>query len=67
LRAARRVTTNVPKPPIVTRRPLRSESQTTAIKALMAFSAAVLVPSAALAIPAARSAFVIPQPIRPAP
>jgi hypothetical protein len=59
LRAARRVTTNVPKPEMVTRRPRRSESTMLARKVFMARSAAVLDPPAAFAMTATSSAFVI--------
>src|SRR5262245_7417503 len=60
LRPARLVTTKVPKPLMVTRRPLRSDSKIEARKAFMARSADVLEPPVVFAMIAIRSAFVIP-------
>src|SRR5262249_47579389 len=59
-RAARWVTTKVPKPLMVTRRPLRSDSKMPPTKAAMAFSAEAFEPRASLAMIATRSAFVTP-------
>src|SRR5438552_14041056 len=59
-RAARRATTKVPKPLIVTRRPLRSESKIPPRNAAIAFSAEVLGLPAVLAMIATSSAFVTP-------
>src|SRR2546426_5325638 len=58
-RAARRVTTNVPNPEIVTRRPRRSESMMPPTKAFMARSAEVFELPAFFAIIATSSALVI--------
>src|SRR5204863_4541356 len=59
LRAARLFTQNVPKPLIVTRRPLRSESKTALTNAFIARSAECLEEPAALAICATSSALVM--------
>src|SRR5262249_58841075 len=59
LRAARRVTTNVPKPEIVTRRPRRSDSTMPQTKAFMARSAEIFEPPAFFAMIATISALVI--------
>src|SRR2546426_11595975 len=59
LRAARRVTTNVPNPEIVTRRPRRSESMMPPTKAFMARSAEVFELPAFFAMIATSSALVI--------
>src|SRR5213593_55015 len=65
LRAARRATTNVPKPEIVTRRPRRSDSTMPPTKAFMARSAEVFEPPALFAMIATISAFVITSPAQP--
>src|SRR5580700_2422008 len=59
LRSARRLTRNVPKPPMVTRRPRLSESKTPSSRALSAFSAETLEPPEALAIAVTRSALTM--------
>src|SRR5882724_11687273 len=59
LRAARRATTNVPKPEMVTRRPRRSDSKTPETKAFMARSADVFEPPALFAMIVTSSALVI--------
>src|SRR2546426_12123169 len=64
LRAARRVTTNVPNPEIVTRRPRRSDSMIPQTKAFMARSADVFEPPEVFAMIATISALVI---VKPAP
>src|SRR5438309_11806334 len=59
LRAARRATTNVPNPEMVTRRPRRSESKIPKTKAFIARSADVFEPPALFAMIATSSALVI--------
>src|SRR3989338_6510757 len=66
-RAARRVTTNVPNPEMVTRRPRRSESKMLARRVFMAFSAAVLELPDVLAMIATSSALVMRAPPPPPP
>src|SRR6267378_3588145 len=58
-RAARRATTNVPNPEMVTRRPRRSDSMMPLTKAFMARSADVFEPPAFFAMIATSSALVI--------
>src|SRR5713226_685353 len=60
LRAARFVTTKVPNPEIVTRRPRRSDSTIPLTMALTAFSAEVFEPPPVFAMMATRSALVTP-------
>src|SRR5262245_18116880 len=59
LRSARRVTRNVPKPPMVTFRPLRRESTTSSRNTMSARSAETFKPPDALAMTATSSAFVM--------
>src|SRR5258705_8055459 len=59
LRSARRLTRKVPKPPMVTFRPRRSESNTLSSRALRAFSAETFEPPDALAIAATSSALTM--------
>src|SRR5260370_7878533 len=59
LRAAGRLTRKVPKPPMVTFRPRRSESNTLSSRALRAFSAETFEPPDALAIAATSSALTM--------
>src|SRR5260370_23348462 len=58
-RSARRLTRKVPKPPMVTFRPRRSESNTLSSRALRAFSAETFEPPDALAIAATSSALTM--------
>src|SRR5947199_5161139 len=60
LRAARRATTNVPNPEIVTRRPRRRESIMPVTMAFTARSAEILEPPAVFAMIVTRSALIIP-------
>src|SRR5262245_65722428 len=59
LRSARRETRNVPKPPMVTFRPLRRESSTSSRNTVSARSADTFEPPEALAMTATSSAFVM--------
>src|SRR4026209_55913 len=58
-RSARRLRRNVPKPPMVTRRPRLSESNTPSIRAFSARSAETLEPPDAFAIAETRSALIM--------